>query len=466
MPQPRIRATQLAHLFQEVTQPVYVLDEQGTIVFCNEACVSWLGGAAEGLVGRRCAYHSSEQPKEADTAAARLCPPPEAMAGRPCIGTVGYEDTDGTLRRRRVRFCPIVGPTGEPVALVAVVEREDVEETDVVQTTVTVLDDDADANRLHEQIMQFRQEAAGRYRMDRLVGRSPVSRLARAQVELAVASRVHVQIVGPPGSGREHTARAIHYASDPDRQGSLIPLACATLTDELIRSTIGALTPSSLGKMAARSTLLLNDADQLSPAVHAELIAWLKTPGLSLRVIATTRTPLSSLAEEGTYARELALLLSPIIIVLPALAERREDLPVLAQWFLEELNAGGGKQVGGFSSEALELLDGYAWPGNVDELAEIVAHAHRQAERPQVLPTDLPERIHWAADAAAHPPPSTEPIHLDDFLGRIELELITRALAESRGNKARAARLLGLTRPRLYRRLEQLGMDADGDDSP
>jgi DNA-binding NtrC family response regulator len=154
----------------------------------------------------------------------------------------------------------------------------------------------------------------------------------------------------------------------------------------------------------------------------------------------------------------LAAALSTIVIELPPLAGRRGDILLLAQALVEENNAQGGKQVGGLSAEALDRLDAYAWPGNLDELARAMAEAHQRAGGPEIAVADLPERLHLAASAAAHPRRKEETIVLDEFLGRMERELIRRALARAKGNKAKAARLLGLTRPRLYRRMVQLGL--------
>ena len=119
-----------------------------------------------------------------------------------------------------------------------------------------------------------------------------------------------------------------------------------------------------------------------------------------------------------------------------------------------------------FSPEALDRLDGYGWPGNVDELAQMVAEAHERAEGVEIQVDELPERIRLAADAAAHPHRAEETIVLDEFLGRIERELIRRALARAKGNKTRAAKLLGMTRPRLYRRLVHLGLDESAAEAP
>jgi len=227
----------------------------------------------------------------------------------------------------------------------------------------------------------------------------------------------------------------------------------------LIHSTVAALAARRPPPGQAGGTLLLNEADKLPLEVQAEMAKVLSAKSFQLRCIATSGQSLGDLARRGQYREDLASVLSTIVIELPPLAERRRDLPMLAQLFLEDANSRGTKQVAGFSSEALDRLDGYPWPGNVDELAHMVAEAHQRAEGVQIRVGDLPERIRLAADAAAHPPRQEERIVLDEFLGRIERELIRRALARAKGNKTKAAKLLGMTRPRLYRRLVQLGLE-------
>ena len=143
-----------------------------------------------------------------------------------------------------------------------------------------------------------------------------------------------------------------------------------------------------------------------------------------LRLISTAARPLVELAREGGFHEELASLLSTITIALVPLCERREDLPLLAQSLVEEANIRGAKQLRGFSSEALDLMDAYAWPGNLDELARVVAEAHQRAEGPEIGAADLPAQIHLAAEAAAHPRRPEETIVLDEYLGRIERELV------------------------------------------
>jgi len=124
---------------------------------------------------------------------------------------------------------------------------------------------------------------------------------------------------------------------------------------------------------------------------------------------------------------------------------------------LEDVNAAGGPQFSGFRAEAMDQLVMYPWRGNFDELRTVIQQAARRATSPLIGPNDLPDALHHAARAAAHQRRAPEPIVLDQYLERIEAELIRRALKRSKGNRARAARLLGISRARLLRRIEQLG---------
>ncbi len=462
MARSRAIAAELAKLFHSAAQPIYVLDDEQTLLFCNKACLDWVGRTAEELHGRRCVYHASPEASGPDAVAAGLCPSPEVLAGRETSGVVASVDAQGRLRRRRARFIPLGGSPQDTVGQIVLVDQDDLPEAGDPGPSAG----QTEAAWLHEHIRTFRHQAAARFHVDRLVGDSPAMRRVRSQVALAAQSEASVLIVGPAGSGRQRVAGTIHYATRPQSPGSLIRLACSVLGADLIRSTVAALSGERAPPGEARGTLLLNDADQLPLEVHAETAKMLSSKSFPLRLIATAREPLGDLAAKGQYREPLASLLSTIVIELPPLAERRADLPLLAQLFLEEVNARGTKQLAGFSSEALDRLDGYSWPGNCDELAQMVAEAHRRAEGPYIAVGDLPERIHLAAYAAAHPARLEESIVLDDFLRRIERELLSRALARAKGNKTKAAKLLGMTRPRLYRRLVHLGLEeGPGEDS-
>ncbi len=457
MARTRIGIGDLARLLDAAPGPVYVLDDEQRLVFCNQACLDWTGRAAEQLHLARCRYYSPE-PASDEAVAAGLCPPPPALSGREMTGTVGCVTPDGRLRRRRARFLPL-GNAQSPGGVIVLVDLGDLSEAEVEAAGAG----DPEAMQLHERLRTLHHAMAARFRLDRLVGSSAAMRRVRAQVELAAASRASVLIVGPPGSGRQHVASTIHYGRGPDVAGSLVPLACSVLSADLVRSTLAALAARALPPQAAPGTLLLNEADQLPLEVQADVFQALASRSFPLRLISTSRQRLADLVLRGEYREDLAGLLSTLVIELPPLCQRRADLPALAQWFVEQANAQGDKQVLGFSPEAMDLLDAYAWPGNVDELIQVVHEAHQRCEGPEIGPADLSPKIHLAAGDAAHPRKSDEPIVLDEFLAKVERELLSRALARAKGNKSKAAKLLGMTRPRLYRRLVQSGLIEPGD---
>lgn len=492
MPIQRPRATELARLLNASERPIYVLDCECTFVFCNQSLTDAIGAAAIDLPGRRAAYHgflpsttangAADSLRGVEAAAAGLCPPPQVMAGQPQIATVSWIAADGRLHRRRAQFIPLCEDAagGQVLAVVVVVATDDLSESasasDAIQLAQALQEPPlSETARLHERVREFLWETAALRGVERFIGASDAICLARRRLELAAASRAGVLIAGPPGSGRRRAAETIHYAaktacggvartsageaaSDADQPGSLIPLDCAALDADLIRSTAAALAAGSLGENSRGSTLLLLDAELLPAEAQAELAAMFLRKTFHPRLIATSRRPLSRLVRKGRFRQDLAAVLSTIVIELPPLAERREDIRLLAQMFVERENAAGGKQIGGLSPEALDCLDAYDWPGNIDELALMISESHANAVTALITPRDLPKRLHQAAQAAAHPRRAPETIVLDEFLAEIERELIGRAMSQAKGNKAKAARLLGLTRPRLYRRLLQLGM--------
>jgi DNA-binding NtrC family response regulator len=242
------------------------------------------------------------------------------------------------------------------------------------------------------------------------------------------------------------------------------------LDADLLRSALAALVARrASSENGSRGSVLLGDVDQASPEAQADLARLLHARLFPLRLLATSRRPLSEMAGEGAYREDLAAILSTLVIVLPPLAKRRGDLPLLVQLFLEEASASTGKQLAGFTAEAMDWLAAYTWPGNLDELIQVVRESHQRAEGTEIGADDLPQQIRLALRASARPRRPEETIELDEFLRRVERELVGRAMARAKGNKTKAARLLGMTRPRLYRRLVQLGLEekpAENEEKP
>lgn len=409
--------------------------------------------AAEQLIGQRCDYVANEVALPELAAAAALCPPPQVFLGEPTHAPIMWRNADGQIERRPATFLPL--RSEEPAAVLVLLGA-----IEAGEDTVTGLTENAQSAELHLRLQQLARGNRTRYRLNQLVGDSPAIRRVREQVGMAIASRARVLIVGPPGSGREHVARTIFHADQPAVDRPLLPLDCATIDVDLLRSSVSALPRTGRGLSAAVETLLLLNVDQLLPAGQAELAAALRSPTFGPRVLATAQRPLIELATARSYDQELAYELSTLVVELPPLRDRREDIPILVQRLVEEHNAGGGRQLAGFSPAALDRLASLPWAGNVAELSNVVREACQIVSSVWIGVSDLPARVRAVAAAGLHPRRDPEPIQLDAFLLEVERELIERAMRRAKGNKAQAARLLGVSRARLLRRLEQLGLIA------
>lgn len=452
MPRKVSPARQLVKLLEAAAAPIYLLDSQRRIVYGNAAFGGWIGRPADELAGVRCDYHTSPSVSGSVELAAALCPPPAAFSGESASGVVAAPRADGKLDQRSARFVPIpladdscgllvvVGPSHEPIATVS-------------------KDAELASERLHTLLTRLRSEQGRRYHIGQLIGQTAAIRRVREQVRLASHGHPRVLVVGPPGSGREHVAKTIHYARPPEALGPLVPIDCPLVDAEEMQATLTSLLRRQADSPPEKPPVaLLLEVDRLRTDAQQELAGFLELPGIELCTLATGRTSLQRLASKGRFRRSLAYALSTLTIQLPPLAARQDDIPLLAQFCLEEFNAEGKQQLAGFAAAALEELVAYPWPGNVAELVELVREACQRAQGPHVQAADLPEKIRLAAGAVAHPRHEEETIDLDAFLGQIERELIDRALKAARNNKTRAAELLGVNRARLLRRLVQLGL--------
>ena len=461
---PTARATHdLLRLLQDAAQPVYLVDDERRIVFLNAACSDWLGIPADDLLGRRCRWQSGNSDRP-EAAADVLSPPPEAFQGRRSAGCVSKQGNDGLLVRRAAEFVPLRGEGEVWIGVLAIVDANDLPVGDSATENKGAETTD-ETGQLHLCVARVRADLARWHHVERLAGQSAAIQRVRAQVELAAAGSGTVLVAGPPGSGRQHVARTIHFAQQPPL-GTFVPVACATLPAEVLRSTIASLiTRHSWPESNARVTLLLSDVHQLPIEVQPDVVRWLAALPKNVRFMATANEPLESLVERGAVSANLALALSTLVIELPRLAARREDIPLLAQMLLEDFNGQGQKQLRGFTPEALDRLAAYDWPGQIDELAGAVREACSAADGFEVGSADLPKQLQLAADAARIQRKQPDVINLENFLAGVETELIQRALREAKGNKSKAARLLGLTRPKLYRRMVQLGLESGEDET-
>jgi DNA-binding NtrC family response regulator len=440
----RTAAANVGKLLDGLATPICLIDENRKVVFCNSACAQWLSVDAEMLLGTQCNYHSSPIASVIDRAAAVICPPPAAFTGKRTSSEIPGPDG----QRHAIEFLPLADENGEIVLMLATIDP----------APTTNAEGQGDDSRLHSALREFRARQTRNFAIDRLIGNSPQIALARERVRLAIGSSASVLIVGQSGTGRDHIARTIHERGGAPF-GPLITLACGTLGAELLVSSVENAVrnhPAHVPSGTPTGTLLLTDIDLLPREASLEFTRLLVPSRTSLRMISTrTQSPINA-ADERALPAALALALSAIEIHLPPLAERKQDLPLLAQAFLEDVNAVGAKQVSSFLPETLDLMAACSWPGNLDELENAVREAHERAAGPNVSPLDLPRSVVLSVEAAARPRKAEAAIDLVAFLERVERELIERALSRAKGNKSRAAKMLGMTRPKFYRRLVQL----------
>lgn len=459
----------IAHVFDAAAAPVYLIDPSRRIIYANLSVAEWLGLPLVSVIGRSVAYHSEADTggdhQASDAPLAGLCPTPVAMQGEAAMGTISCVGRQGGLRHRRGRYLPLRGAAALPCPVLVVGD-----ETDLTADQLAALaKPEPTSDALHVAIRQFRRQQADPRSQTLLLGDSPATRKLRAQVDAAAKATCHLLITGAIGSGRSEIARAIHYRSSAVAEADLVVADGSLLGAEELKETL------AMHEIRSRHrpvVLLLQNVDQMSGDLQQLAADALASERMG-RVLATASDPPANLSVE------LAAHLTPLVLRVPNLTERRDDLPLLAQWFIERCNADVSQQVAtqqvvGITPEALDRLANYPWRPGVEQLQQMLAEAHQAVlkrtsstskqstdAKPIIEPTDLPPIVHHAA-VAAELREESQRVELDALLVEVERTLVERALDTARGNKTEAARLLGLTRPRLYRRLEAFGLLDDG----
>jgi DNA-binding NtrC family response regulator len=354
------------------------------------------------------------------------------------------------------------------------------------------------ARGLERENASLKRQVSQRYSLERLVGQSEQMKQVFETIEQVAPSRATVLIQGESGTGKELVAHAIHNLSGRPKE-KLVIVHCAALSPQLLESELfghekGAFTGAMerrIGRFeqANGGTLVLDEMGEIDATVQVKLLRALgertiervggnATIKVDVRVIAATNKDLAGLVAEGKFREDLYFRLNVVQITLPPLRERRDDLIPLVQHFLKELAKDNGKPVKELSTEAMQAVLEYPWPGNVRELRSALERGVVMSTGTKITLKQLPEALRGGAAAmlaggaarggaevgggaaaAGRSGAVAEPEDLN--LAKMELEFIRRALRRTRGNRTEAARLLGLSRRTLQRKLHELGEEED-----
>jgi DNA-binding NtrC family response regulator len=306
------------------------------------------------------------------------------------------------------------------------------------------------------------------YQSNAFLGRSPEARRVLAQIRLAQTSTAGVWISGETGIGREHAARIIHYADEATSR-AFVPLDCKRTAPIDLRTTWKRLTTMLEEPGPETSlhpgTLFLIDAESLPRDLQESIVTFLDRRRSAVagnsrfRIIASSTAPPHRIEQSDELLPEYLLVLSELTIEIPPLRKRPLDIELLAQHLLENSNRGEERQIEGFHERVLRLFEKYHWPGNVRELQAVIRESRQAGSGPLITEEDLPFRFRTGLAAQTEAPPSHAGfVPLEVHLEQVEREHILAALEAVGFVKSKAADLLGIPRPKLYRRLESLGI--------
>jgi PAS domain S-box-containing protein len=323
-------------------------------------------------------------------------------------------------------------------------------------------------------VEELRKELTGRYTFADIVSRSPAMQRLFDILPTVAESESTVLIEGESGTGKELLARAIHNLS-LRREGPLVVVNCGALPDTLLESELfgykaGAFTDARKDKpgrfaLAEGGTIFLDEVGDVSPALQVRLLRVLqertyeplgatKPVRADVRVIAATHRHLPELVEQGRFRRDLYYRINVLRLELPPLRERREDIPLLVEHFVTRFNRLRGKETAGVSPDVLAILLNHDFPGNVRELENIVEHAFVLCRGPMIEVQHLPDFLRRRQQTGAIIPGEGQ------RLAEIEARAITEALERHSGNRAAAARDLGIHKTTLWRKMKAYSLDA------
>jgi PAS domain S-box-containing protein len=449
----------LAQVVDTMAEGVFVVDASHRIVLWNKAMELLTGYSQAEVLGKHCSMlqcggrYSSEADRHS-------CP------------LFDREETDSERLE-----CLLRDRSGEqiPVLKSASLLKDN---SGVTIGLVESITDLRPVRYLEQQVEEIGEASIPVRRMGRLVGSSHRMQTVYERIHLAANAHTTVLILGETGTGKELAAEAIHFAS-ARKQGPLVKVNCSALSESLLESELfghvkGAFTGAikdKVGRFEAANggTIFLDEIGDISPLIQLKLLRVLQereiepvgssqTQKVDVRVIAATNRDLRNLVREGRFRQDLYYRLRVFQIDLPALREHKEDIPLLAESFMERFNRQTGKSIHSVSSEVRQCFMDYCWPGNVRELENTIEHAYVTCQGNEIGLFDLPPELRRsefrAAECAGRA--ATRPqVESEVASGAITREQLVTMLENCGWKKAEVARRLGLNRATIWRKMKQ-----------
>jgi two-component system response regulator HydG len=455
-------AAENSHYWETVIETMMdglmVVDPEGIIIAINKGMEQLTGYSRDELVGQGCSI------LDCDT----------------CVGSRARGDDkhcelfkEGQVRRRK---CALRRKDGRPLYVLknAAVLRDD---SGRVIGGVETLTDLTEVVAKERVISQLRRELGGKDGFHGILGKSPVMSGVFDLIASAAESEAPVVIYGESGTGKELVAAAIHRLGGR-RKGPFVKVNCAALNESLLESELfghvkGAFTGADrtrIGRFEAANggDIFLDEIGDLPLSTQVKLLRVLQEKEIEkvgdqrpvvidVRIIAATNKNLKRLMKEERFREDLYYRIGVIPIHLPPLRERREDIPLLVEAFMNRLRLKTQKPITRIDKRALDRVVGYDWPGNVRELINVIEYAFVLCPRGEILIEHLPAHVNGTAlpGSSERRPPARE-----GLAGEEKWQLLA-ALEKADGNKSEAARILGISRVTLWKRLKDYGVKVE-----
>jgi PAS domain S-box-containing protein len=434
-----------------------VVDPEGVIISINKAMEIITGYSKDELVGQSCSILDCDA----------------------CFGTraEGHDKYCALFKEGHVsrRKCTLRKKDGRPIYVnknAAVLKDSDGRVIGGVET-LTDLTEVVSKERV---ISRLRRELSGEDGFHGILGKSSAIRRVFDLISSSAQSEAPVVIYGESGTGKELVAAAIHKLG-PRQKAPLIKVNCAALSESLLESELfghvkGAFTGADRSRMgrfeaANGGDIFLDEIGDLPLSTQVKLLRVLQEKeiekvgdhrpiSIDVRILAATNKDLNRLMEEGRFREDLYYRIGVIPIILPPLQERREDIPLLVETFINRICLKTDKPITGMSKEALDLLFRYDWPGNVRELINVIEYSFVLCHEGEIMPNHLPARI-TGKQPQVTPKRRAPKSQSDDE----ERKRVLQALEATGGNQSKAAEILGISRVTLWKRLKTYDIQVD-----